>query len=70
MIFRALENAGQKATYTFVINDFDPAMIYYRKLEANMKNISVCLEIGSISRPKFKSLADMFAPTLSKQSKI
>jgi lysyl-tRNA synthetase, class I len=25
MIFRALKDAGKSATYTFIINDFDPA---------------------------------------------
>jgi len=51
MIFRALENAGQKATYTFVINDFDPADDLLPEIRGDMKISRYALEIGSISRP-------------------
>ena len=44
MIFRSLKDAGQKAKYTFVINDFDPADDLLPEIKGDStKNILVCL---------------------------
>jgi lysyl-tRNA synthetase class 1 len=62
MIFRALENAGQKATYTFVINDFDPADDLLPEIRGEYeKYLGMPLKLAPSPDPKFKSLADMFA---------
>jgi len=61
MIFRALKDAGQKATFTFVINDFDPADDLLPEIRGtHEKYLGMPLKLAPSPDPKFKSMADLF----------
>ncbi|MGA2911158.1 MAG: lysine--tRNA ligase [Candidatus Levyibacteriota bacterium] len=62
MIFRALKDAGQKATFTFVINDFDPADDLLPEIRGEYeKYLGMPLKLAPSPSPKFKSMADLFS---------
>jgi lysyl-tRNA synthetase class 1 len=61
MIFRALKDAGQEASFTFVINDFDPADDLLPEIRgAYEKYLGMPLKLAPSPDPKFKSMADLF----------
>ncbi len=61
MIFRALKDAGQDATYTFVINDFDPADDLLPEVKGKFEGeLGKPLKLARSPDPKFESMADMF----------
>lgn len=62
MVFRALKDVGQEATYTFVINDFDPADDLLPEIRGEYeKYLGMPLKLAPSPDPKFKSMADMFS---------
>lgn len=61
MIYRALKDAGEKVTYTFVINDFDPADDLLPEVRGKFeKYLGMPLKTAPSPDPKFESMADMF----------
>ena len=61
MIYRALKDAGADATFTFVMNDFDPADDLLPELKGKYeKYLGMPLTLFPSPDPKFKNLADLF----------
>ena len=61
MIFRALKDMGQEATYTFVMNDFDPADDLLPEVKGKFEDeLGKPLKLAKSPDPKFESMADMF----------
>ena len=61
MIFRALRDAGQEVTFTFVINDFDPADDLLPEIRGEYeKYLGMPLRSAPSPDPKFESMAEMF----------
>lgn len=61
MVYRALNNAGKEAKYTFVINDFDPADDLLPEIRGTYESeLGKPLKIAKSPDPKFKSMADLF----------
>lgn len=61
MVYRALIDAGQKATYTFVINDFDPADDLLPEIRGTHEGeLGKPLKLAKSPDPKFESMADLF----------
>lgn len=61
MIFRSLKDAGQKATFTFVINDFDPADDLLPEVKGKFESeLGKPLKMAKSPDPKFESMADLF----------
>jgi lysyl-tRNA synthetase, class I len=62
MIFRALKGAGQKAEFTFVINDFDPADDLLPEIKGTdfEEELGKPLRLAKSPDSKFKSMADLF----------
>ncbi len=70
MIFRALKDAGQKATYTFVINDFDPADDLLPEIRGtHEKYLGMPLKLAPSPDPEFESMADLFGSDFIKAIK-
>ncbi|HWY79627.1 MAG TPA: lysine--tRNA ligase [Candidatus Sulfotelmatobacter sp.] len=62
MIFRALQDAGKEATYTFVINDFDPADDLLPEIKGtHEKYLGMPLKLAPSPEQKFESMADLFS---------
>lgn len=60
-LYRALKIAGQEATFTFVINDFDPADDLLPELKGKFeKYLGVPLKLAPSPNQKFESMADLF----------
>lgn len=61
MIFRALKDAGEDATFTFVINDFDPADDLLPEIRGTHEQyLGMPLKLAPSPDPKYKSMADLF----------
>lgn len=61
MIFRALKDAKEKPTFTFVINDFDPADDLLPEVKGKFEEeLGKPLKLAKSPDPKFESMADMF----------
>jgi lysyl-tRNA synthetase class 1 len=61
MIYRALKDAGKEVTFTFVINDFDPADDLLPELKGTHEQyLGMPLKLAPSPDPKFKSMADLF----------
>jgi lysyl-tRNA synthetase class 1 len=61
MIFRALKDAGKEATYTFVINDFDPADDLLPELRGTHEQyLGMPLRLAPSPDPKFEAMADLY----------
>lgn len=61
MIFRALKDAGKEVTYTFVLNDFDPADDLLPELRGTHEQyLGMPLKIAPSPDPKFESMADLY----------
>ena len=61
MIYRSLKDAGKDATYTFVINDFDPADDLLPEVKGKFEGeLGKPLKLAKAPDPKFESMADMF----------
>ena len=61
MVYRALNDAGQKATYTFVINDFDPADDLLPEIRGTHEGeLGKPLKLAKSPDSKFESMADLF----------
>jgi lysyl-tRNA synthetase class 1 len=62
MIFRSLKDAGQKATYTFVINDFDTMDELSPELNEDFRQY-MGMSLKQVPSPvaEYKNLADYFA---------
>jgi lysyl-tRNA synthetase, class I len=61
MIFRALKDAGKEATFTFVINDFDPADDLLPEIRGTHEQyLGMPLSLAPSPDAKFKSMADLF----------
>ena len=61
MIYRSLKDSGQKANYTFVINDFDPADDLLPEIRGSFESeLGKPLKLAKSPDPKFKSMADLF----------
>ncbi|OGH08887.1 MAG: lysine--tRNA ligase [Candidatus Levybacteria bacterium RBG_16_35_6] len=71
MIFRSLKDAGQKAIFTFVINDFDPADDLLPEIKGTdfEEELGKPLKLAKSPDPKFKSMADMFGDDFTKAIK-
>lgn len=62
LVYRALKDAGKKANYTFVINDFDTIDGLPKELEEDYaKYYGFPLKTAPSPDPKFKNMADYFA---------
>lgn len=62
LVFRALRDLGEKVTYTFVINDFDPVDELGPDLKDNLsKYLGFPLKKAPSPEAKFESLADYYA---------
>lgn len=62
MIFRALRDARQEATFTFVINDFDPADDLLPEVRGTHEQyLGMPLKLFPSPDPKFENMADMFS---------
>jgi len=62
MIFRALKDAGQKPTFTFLINDFDAVDDLLPEIRGEYeKYLGMPLKLAPSPDSKFKSMAEMFA---------
>ena len=62
MIYRALKDAGKEATYTFVINDFDPADDLLPEMRGKFESeLGKPLKRAKSPRPEFETMADLFA---------
>ncbi|MBI2590742.1 MAG: lysine--tRNA ligase [Candidatus Blackburnbacteria bacterium] len=60
-LYRALKNKGQKATFTFVINDFDPADDLLPELRGKFEQyLGMPLKLAPSPVPGFESMADLF----------
>jgi lysyl-tRNA synthetase class 1 len=61
MIFRALKDAGKKAKFTFVFNDFDPADDLLPELRGtHEKYLGMPLKIAPSPDSRYKSMADLY----------
>jgi len=61
MVFRALKDAGEKPTFTFVINDFDPADDLLPEIRGTHEGeLGKPLKLAKSPDPKFESMADLF----------
>jgi lysyl-tRNA synthetase class 1 len=61
MIFRALKDAGKEATFTFVINDFDPADDLLPELRGTHEQyLGMPLKMAPSPDPKYKTMADLY----------
>lgn len=62
MIARALKDAGKEVTYTFVINDFDPADDLLPEMRGKFESeLGKPLKLAKSPDPRFESMADLFA---------
>ncbi len=62
LVYRSLKDAGQKTTFTFVINDFDVVDGLPKDLEKDyLKYMGFPLKTVPSPDPKFKNMADYFA---------
>ncbi len=62
MIYRALKDAGQEATYTFVINDFDPVDGLPEELKEEYgKYMGYPLKTAPSPDPDFENMADLYS---------
>lgn len=61
MVYRALKDAGKDVTYTFVINDFDPADDLLPEIRGTHEQyLGMPLKLAPSPDPKYESLADLF----------
>lgn len=61
LIFRALNDRGEKPTFTFVINDFDPADDLLPEVKGKFEEeLGKPLKLAKSPDPKFESMADLF----------
>lgn len=62
IIYRALKDTGKKATYTFVINDFDPVDGLSEELKKDFgKYMGYPLKTAPSPDPKYKNMADLYS---------
>lgn len=67
MIFRALKDAGKSATYTFIINDFDPADDLLPEIRGTHEQyLGMPLKLAPSPDPKYESMADLFGSDFTK----
>lgn len=67
LIFRSLKDAGEKATFTFVINDFDPIDELPADLSKSFaKYMGVPLRLAPSPREGYKSYAEYFTADFKK----
>ncbi len=61
IIYQSLLNAKQEATFTFIINDFDPADDLLPEIRGTHEGeLGKPLKLAKSPDPKFKSMADLF----------
>ncbi len=62
MVYRALKDVGKEDTFTFVINDFDPADDLLPEVRGKYeKYLGMPLKLFPSPDPSFQSMGDMFA---------